>query len=84
MTGIPVVSIGPEWHDIFSPYGVRLFEGYDLAGLDLPSMALQRRMLDKLLKSPRLASEVSREQHKRALALFGRAAVGAQWKAFLG
>ena len=83
MTGVPVVSIGPEWHDVF-PYGSQLFEGYELAGLDCPSVALQRRMLDALLKSPKLAADISREQHKRALDLFGKAKVAAQWASFLG
>lgn len=83
MTGIPVVSIGPEWHDVF-PYGPMLFEGYELAGLDVPTVILQRRALQRLLVDPVYAKSVSQEQRGRALELFGIDKIGKQWRDYLG
>jgi hypothetical protein len=87
MTGIPVVSIGPKWHRIF-PYGPELFEGHEIAtgsdkgGGDDP--AVSRQALDILLREKWVADKMSAEQRTRAIELFGKDKIGAQWKAYLG
>jgi ATP-dependent Clp protease ATP-binding subunit ClpC len=45
MTGIPVVSIGPLWMDVF-PYGPDLFEGHDLT---VNATGEAPRVFDRLL-----------------------------------
>lgn len=83
MTGTPVVSIGPGHMGIF-PYGPALFEGHELAGNghELPERA--RWSVDALLADPSLAREVSTLTRERAVELFGRATIAAQWRDFLG
>ena len=93
MTGIPVVSIGPEHMTIF-PYGPGLFEGHDIVSAvdgagwnwkpwsDDPAEA--RDMLAALLSSRSHAAEQSRVQRDRAIELFGKEKIGADWQAFLG
>jgi len=78
MTGTPVVSIGPSWHDIF-PYGPELYEGRDITfrGSDDPKAA--RQTLAALLTH----RDPNPPERDRAIELFGREAIGAQWKAFL-
>jgi hypothetical protein len=83
MTGIPVVSIGPQWMRIF-PYGPDLFEGHELArpGMDDPAEA--RRLLQRELEHPDLARAAGAKQRQLAIDLFGKDKIGAQWKAYLG
>jgi hypothetical protein len=83
MTGIPVVSIGPEKMSVF-PYGPELFEGHELACLwsDEPQEA--NRMLRNLLGSHLLAADYSREQRERAIATFGRDVAARAWRDYLG
>ncbi len=83
MTGIPVVSIGPSWHGIF-PYGPKLFEGHELAPLwsDRPSGA--REHVKQLLDDHAYAREMSEATRIRALDLFAKDKVAAQWADFLG
>lgn len=86
MTGIPIVSIGPQWMRVF-PYGHLLFEGHELAdhydGVGFDG-AWTRDFLQGVLRSEELARGVSRHQRKRAIELFGKDKIAAQWKAFLG
>jgi len=93
MTGIPVVSIGPAHMTIF-PYGPALFEGHEIVSAtdeagwhwkpwsDDPDKA--RDMLAALLSSKSYAREQSAVQRARAIELFGKDRIGAEWKAFLG
>ncbi|MDP3972348.1 MAG: hypothetical protein Q8P61_05480 [Candidatus Nanopelagicales bacterium] len=93
MTGIPVVSIGPEHMTIF-PYGPDMFEGHEIVSAidgkgwrwhpwsNDPDEA--RNALSALLSSKSYAVEQSRVQRDRAIELFGKAEIGRQWKAFLG
>ena len=82
MTGIPVVSIGPAHFDIFE--GHDTFEGHELAGLwaDDPSEA--RLYLRELLADYDYATYIGIAGRERAIELFGRETIGAQWRAFLG
>ena len=93
MTGIPVVSIGPSWMKVF-PYGPDLFEGHQIVSSvdehgwhwkpwsDEPDKA--RDMLVTLLASKSYATEQSGVQRARAIELFGKAKIAAEWQAFLG
>lgn len=86
MTGIPVVSIGPRWFDIF-PYGPDLFEGPELTGFgavfpDRPESV--RETLSWLLQGDAEASLISQRVRQRAIRLFGRETIAAQWRAYLG
>lgn len=93
MTGIPVVSIGPEHMTIF-PYGPDLFEGHEIVSAvdgtgwhwkpwsNDPAEA--RNLLSALLSSRSFAAEQSRVQRDRAIELFGKQKIAAEWKAYLG
>ena len=84
MTGIPVVSIGPAWMQIF-PYGPDLFEGHELADTAGTDDAIQARMLvEGLLDHPDIARDVSKRQRARAIELFGKDTIAAQWRDYLG
>lgn len=103
MTGIPVVSIGPEYMGIF-PYGPELFEGHEIAAsgrgttladartgiFDLIGAPANPRSLHPFIDASAQASayEFAKERSKvaraRAIDLFGRDTIAAQWKAFLG
>ena len=86
MTGIPVVSIGPQHMTIF-PYGPELFEGHEItvggptAGYADPAEA--RRALELYLQDSEAAERESVRMRRRAIALFGRETIAAQWRAFL-
>ena len=79
MTGIPVVSIGPSWMGVF-PYGPDLFEGREIAlrGGDDPKAV--RHTLAALLTYP----DPNPPERLRAIDLFGRETIAAQWRDFLG
>lgn len=81
MTGIPVVSIGPKHMRVF-PYGPLLFEGHELAFSAHDDPAEARRDLALYLDHPNKTARGL--QRQRAIDLFGKATIGAQWKAFLG
>jgi len=83
VTGIPVVSIGPSHMDIF-PYGPKLFEGHELTQSWSDDPELCRNELIKLLNDPPYAADRSDTQRRKAIALFGKDAVGNQWADFLG
>jgi hypothetical protein len=79
MTGIPVVSIGPEHMQIF-PYGADIFEGREIAlrGSDDPKRA--RDILANLLAHP----DPNPPERQRAIELFGKDTIAAQWRDYLG
>jgi glycosyltransferase involved in cell wall biosynthesis len=81
MTGIPVVSIGPKWMNVF-PYGPDLFEGHEITqnGFDDPveAAATLRQYLDGHYHADR--PDWTR---RRAIELFGKDTIRAQWAAYL-
>jgi hypothetical protein len=82
MTGIPVVSIGPKWMNVF-PYGPDLFEGHEITrvfGETPDTAALQLRML---LGSDDEAKSLSDRTRARAIELFGKDTIAAQWAEYL-
>jgi hypothetical protein len=93
MTGIPVVSITPQFMDIF-PYGPLLFEGADIAGCSgagaTPEQVIRntRDIVGACMgRGPgpySYATGASKWVRKRAIATFGREVVGAAWRDFLG
>jgi hypothetical protein len=81
MTGIPVVSIGPSHMRIFQPYGPALFEGHEIARESYDDPARARVALATLLDEPdRTFSEL---QRAKAIEMFGKATIAAQWARFL-
>lgn len=89
MTGIPVVSIGPEWMRVF-PYGPALFEGHELVPRRYSKTTYDdeavraRSLLTELLHDPVLALSVSAETRAKAISLFGIDTIGPQWQSYLG
>ena len=83
MTGIPVVSIGPE-HMAVYPFGDKLFEGQELVCGTPTDPDGTRRELATLLDSWITAGDRSKQIRKRAIELFGKKTIAAQWKAYLG
>lgn len=83
MMGIPVVSIGPRWMQIF-PYGSQLFEGADLAILSDNDPAKVKHALTVMLDDQEAAANIGQHQRWRAIKEFGIDKVGADWLAYLG
>lgn len=83
MTGIPVVSIGPEWMTVF-PYGPDLFEGHEIAENGFRDPYVAGMAVAELLNDHAEAMIVSDRTRARAISLFGKAKIAAEWKAFLG
>lgn len=83
MTGIPVVSIGPDWMCIL-PYGHKLLEMHELALLSANDPADAKAHLERLLRDSSYAKEISVEQRAKAIDLFGIDTIAAQWADFLG
>ena len=81
MTGIPVVSIGPSWHRIF-PYGPDLFEGHEITAAWADDPAQARDHLVALLDGQR-PQAMSERQRERAIELFGKDKIKAEWAAYL-
>jgi hypothetical protein len=99
MTGIPVVSIGRKWMNVF-PYGPELFEPPPTMGIDAsgqPTLepglvaadmafddpAEAGRALLDLLQYPDKAKTISDMQRAFAIATFGKSKIAEEWKAFL-
>lgn len=88
MTGVPIVSIGPQYMRIF-PYGPTLFEGHELAMSETPdgndwrgySAEEANRHLRFFLDHPNDHSALFRA---KAIELFGKANIARQWAAYLG
>lgn len=87
LTGVPVVSIGADWHNAL-PYGPQLFEGVEIVGM-LPNEPDEfsdpekvGTLLRQLLHS-NLAEQLSEPQQQRARDLFDVKIVGSQWRAWL-
>ncbi len=82
MTGIPVVSIGPNYMNVF-PYGPDLFEGHELAGFFTEDAESATDALQKLLDDPDMAGRWSERQRGAAIELFGIDTIREQWREFL-
>ena len=83
MTGLPVVSMGPKWFDIF-PYGPKMFEAH--AFVTWADVEGARFLLSQLLyhyDEDHLAHYTA-VIRQRAIDLFGRDKAEAAWRAFLG
>ncbi len=99
MTGIPIVSIGPKWMGIFD-YGPDLFEaaasddeswhGRAMPPTIVPADSVfndpanARHALRTLLDYPDKAQNISGNQRRRAIEMFGKETIGKQWADFLG
>lgn len=92
MTGIPVVSIGPQWMRIF-PYGQDLFEGHEIINIgqiyadgdyDPNDPNWPRLILRHFLDDPADARKLGAKQRERAIDLFGMETIGRQWRDYLG
>ena len=85
MTGIPVVSIGPSWMEVF-PYGPSLFEGHEIVANDRwsNSPGLARNMLSAMLSDKGVAEFHANAMREKAIELFGNAKIGREWRSFLG
>jgi glycosyltransferase involved in cell wall biosynthesis len=83
MTGTPIVSIGPSHMSVF-PYGPDLFEGHELANHYAEDPAIARQLVEHLLENRGYAHEASRTIRARAIDLFGKETIAAQWAAYLG
>ncbi len=87
MTGIPVVSIGPEWMRIF-PYGPAMFEAAEIVsddGMDYGdanSIEWVRARLGRMMDYE--AEEHSACMRRKAISLFGIDTIADQWAAYLG
>jgi hypothetical protein len=79
MTGIPVVSIGPEHMRIF-PYSADLFEGREIAHRGHLTAEDTRNTVANLLRYP----DPRPYERQRAIELFGIDTIAAQWNAYLG
>lgn len=84
MTGIPVVAIGPSWMEVV-PYGSQLFEGHEIVGGKMWSNSprIAHSILRDLLTDKDLATHRSTATRARAIELFGKQKIMAEWKAFL-
>jgi glycosyltransferase involved in cell wall biosynthesis len=83
MVGIPVVSIGPSWMRVF-PYGSEMFEGHEIAGLWSNDELDARDQLKIFLREPEQAAIHGMRCRYKAIELFGKDRVKADWKAYLG
>jgi hypothetical protein len=83
MTGIPVVSIGPKWMNVF-PYGPLLFEGHEIAAEGWNSPGEARQTVEYLLANKEAAVAGSEWTRNRAIELFGKDEIAAQWAEYLG
>lgn len=82
MTGTPVVSIGQmAWGTWGWPL---LFEGHELAVYSSNDPRVVRARLAEMLDDHTFARQVGERGRQRALALFGRDVIAAQWRDYLG
>jgi len=84
MTGVPVVSIGPEAWANGVPWLDGLFEGHEIAGTYADSYAGAQSHLMALLDEDEYAIRDSTRVRARAIELFGMDGVRRQWSEFLG
>lgn len=84
MTGIPVVALGPCWGDAgWGTYEVHEIIRDGVDGFVSDDLAYLKQAIRRLLDDPALAARIGRQGRQRAIELFGKAVVMAQWIAFL-
>ena len=88
MVGIPVVSIGKKRAMIQSEESFDFFEVPELiehgkTGFVSDDMGELRGYIQQLLENEELAHKISKLAQKRAVEVFGKNAIQAQWKLFL-
>jgi glycosyltransferase involved in cell wall biosynthesis len=82
MTGIPTFSIDGCFMRVF-PYGHELFEADQLVTRH-PGNEAYGSFFPMLMEDNGVAEAISAETRARAIELFGKETIGAQWRAFLG
>lgn len=82
-TGIPVISIGPNWMRIW-PYSPDLFEGHELASGWTNDPGMANAIIGGLMNDPDECAKIAAHQRERAIATFGKAKIAEEWRAFLG
>jgi hypothetical protein len=82
MTGIPVVSLGPDWFCIL-PYGHLMLEMHELSPLWTNDPAEARKHLAALLFDHDYAKSVSAAQREFAIKTFGIDTIKEQWASYL-
>jgi len=87
MTGIPVVALGPKLGN--SPYelGQNTYEVPDLItqgkdGFYSDDIHDLRHLVKKMLDRPDIATEIGHAGRKKAISIFGKEKIKAQWKEF--
>jgi hypothetical protein len=80
MTGVPVVSIGPE----HMTWQRDLFEGHELAAVERRTTRVRARTPPQPLDEDAVDTGPRRMERQRAIELFGIETVGPQWREFLG
>lgn len=84
MTGIPIVSVGPEHgNDVYTDQ--RTFEAHTLlgdGGFWTDSVTQARGHIAELLNNQAMALEVGTKGRARAIELFGKDVIKQQWEAF--
>jgi glycosyltransferase involved in cell wall biosynthesis len=89
MTGIPVIALGkrlahiPEFEQ-FNFYEIPEIIQNGSNGFVTDDLEEARKFVENLLGSHSLAKQIGREGRKRAIQLFGRDTIAAQWKEYLG
>ena len=83
MTGVPVVSIGPNHMGIY-PNGPAMFEGHEIALSWSNDPVAVQGAVAALIAHPERAEAYSKIQRTKAIELFGRATIAAQWRDYLG
>ena len=84
MTGIPVVALGPCWGDA----GLGTYEVHEIIrdgvdGFVSDDLAYLKQAIQRLLEDAQLAARIGRQGRERAIELFGKAVIMAQWAALL-
>lgn len=82
MTGVPIVSIGPDWCRIFD-YGPDLFEAHELSPYWSNDEDMARAHVQAILRDPKLAEGISEWQRVQAFKTFGVETIAPQWDAYL-
>ena len=84
MTGIPIVSIGPHTWGKGIDWLPYVFEAHEFAYASSNSPEAAHLALASLLNDETEAREASAAQRQKAVRLFGKATVMADWQAYLG
>lgn len=90
MTGIPIVAVGPKNGNSMSmfpnqsTYEIPSLIEHGVSGFVSDDPVELKKYLQQLIGDPRLARSISAFGRARAIELFGKAKIKAQWKEYLG